>query len=234
MNKIKIYLTVTAVLAFLFRASPVWAQPPWSPGERDVPASQPAAGPATQPATQQAPPKSFNRAGKVEAFAIVQGFLGSSETSSENIPGGGAEFDDTAMFGFGLGVNLTDHINLNMEVTFGSTDLTLSAPGFTSATSSMDTTSFLFNVDLNMLKTRFTPFVTTGLGVMDFNGDFNENDQFVEVETNFSYAFGGGLRWDINNKTFMKLLYRRMFTKLSKFSSPHEFDTIGLYLGAKY
>ncbi len=60
----------------------------------------------------------WSRKGKGEIFALGQ-YMGGDTTSSS---GATAEIDDTVAGGFGFGYNFNDHLNLNADLFFSSTD----------------------------------------------------------------------------------------------------------------
>ncbi len=142
----------------------------------------------------------FSRWGKTEVFGVVS-FMGGDETSGsvEGIDAT-AEFDDSIVYGIGIGGNLDNHLNLNTEFLFGSTDVEGSALGITLED---DETLFIWNVNLdyNILKKALTPLVSGGIGLAHLSGD-------IVGGTDFTYNFGAGLRWDLKNNVFIKGMYR--------------------------
>jgi hypothetical protein len=72
-----------------------------------------------------------------------------------------------------------------------------------------DATLFGGNVNLNynVLKRRFTPVITAGLGFRNYSAsDLNETDPAVNV--------GAGLRWDITDHFFIKAVGGVTWTEL--------------------
>jgi opacity protein-like surface antigen len=166
----------------------------------------------------------MGRAGRMEIFAVGQ------VTSDDSTTGMGLtiELDDTAMGGVGLGYNFNDHINLNTAVYFGEIDITGTASPWYRVESDSSLWSWELNLDLNVLKTSFTPVLTAGLGFFSFDGDF---DGFDFGETDFSYNVGVGLRWDVADHLLLKLLYKPTWTKLEDTDSSIRFDTVSLSIG---
>jgi len=151
------------------------------------------------------PAQEWQRKGKGEFFGAFQ-LMNGDETRCSEIT---LKLDDTALYGFGAGYNLDDHFNLNTDFLFGSTDIKYGY--FENELADADIFAWDVNLDYNILKERLTPFATVGLGFMNFSGsaygfDFNETD--------FSYNFGAGLRWDVAKNIFLKAMYRWTFTKL--------------------
>ncbi|MBI5676564.1 MAG: porin family protein [Nitrospirae bacterium] len=166
----------------------------------------------------------WSRKGKGEFFVFGQSM------SSDAVTGLGIELeiDDTIVGGFGVGTNLTDHVNLNTELFFGSTDVT--ARGFGSSING-DTTLFGgdFNLDINILKGRITPLITGGIGFINFNGDYDGGSSFQE--TDFSYNVGGGLRWDITDHFLFKAMYKATWTTMEDSDESLRFDGANVNIG---
>lgn len=169
----------------------------------------------------------FSRARKHELFAVAQHFLGDGAT--DNGSGVKISFHDMTGGGFGIGYNVTDHFNYNLELLFGGTETKFEL-GATSLEEDTTVIGFNFNFEYNLLKSRMTPVISGGFGLLDFSLSGKIGDLEIR-ETDLSYGFGGGLRWDINDKFFMKLVYRTRWTELRDFSDMHRFDTYNLYFG---
>ena len=166
-----------------------------------------------------------SRKGKSEIFILAQSMSGDKTTGL----GVSTEFDDTIVWGVGYGANFNDHLNLNTDLFFGSTDIT--GGGF-GETIEGDTTlvGWDLNLDYNILKYKITPMVTGGIGFISFNGDFGASaSDFSEVD--FSYNIGGGVRWDVTAHFLIKLLYRATWTNLKDSDDSILFDGISLSLG---
>lgn len=165
----------------------------------------------------------WSRKSKREFFLTGQ-YMGSDTTTHLGVA---LEFDSTTVGGLGVGLNLNDHLNLNSDLFIGSTDFTANGLGLTSK-DSCTLVGWDVNLDLNMLKTRFTPMVTVGFGFISFNGDHHGGNF---KETNYSYNLGGGFRWDVANHFLIKALYRATWTELEDAKDTILFDGISLSIG---
>ncbi len=158
-------------------------------------------------------------------------FLGGQVISSQDITFNDAlgtvttKMDTAGLGGFGLGYHLTDNIALRGDFMFGGTTFYSTGPdiaGRLAQDAFIQTASF--NLDWNILKQRFTPFLTAGIGYQYFSVEL-VNAPPVETcwwdpwwgwvcgfekpthnETDFTWNVGGGLRWDMNNRFFLKAL----------------------------
>jgi len=65
----------------------------------------------------------YSRSGKGEIFGIIQMVDSTDATwTMFGIPHYGVELDSTNIYGLGIGMNATDHWNVNMDLLFGSAD----------------------------------------------------------------------------------------------------------------
>ncbi len=148
----------------------------------------------------------WSRRGRIELYGMAQSMSGDS-TSDTDLGVMSLKLNTTSVIGLGYGTNFSDHLNLNMDFWLGSTNVTGEALGVTV----QGDTSLLgldFNLDINLLSRRFTPLVTGGVGFIKFSGDV---EGFPFSETDLSYNYGGGLRWDATDHLLFKVIYR--FTK---------------------
>ncbi|RKZ52534.1 MAG: hypothetical protein DRR16_27725 [Candidatus Parabeggiatoa sp. nov. 3] len=172
--------------------------------------------------------ESANRQGKTEGYLIFQPTSGDSIGSDSFFE---QKTDDTTFIGFGMGVNgKNGGLNLNTEFVYGSTNILyeFSDGRGTSETAKSWDLSILgasLNADYNFLKSRLTPFLTAGVGWYYFSFDIPGGYDILLAGSEFSYSVGGGARWDITDKFFMKGLYK--MTSTSSFS----FNGISLNLG---
>jgi opacity protein-like surface antigen len=165
----------------------------------------------------------FKQRGSGEIFCIFQQMSGDS-TSGMGIS---LELDDFTAFGFGYGYNFNNNFNLNFDMFFSSTDVTSSDY---STTTEIDSSiwGYDLNLDFNILQNQFTPMITGGIGFINFSGDVVG---FIFNETDFSYNFGVGFRWDVTDHFLIKGLYKSTWTKLKDTDQKIMFDGIGLFLG---
>ena len=148
----------------------------------------------------------WSRKGKGDLYAFGQ-YMSNASTTGSGIT---LEFDQTIAGGLGLGKNINDNLNLNLEFFYGSTNFT--GKGF--GASVHGDTSLLgsnLNLDINILKSRFSPLITGGIGLIMFDGDVKG---IPFSETDFSYNVGGGFRWDVTNNFLIKAIYRATWTNL--------------------
>jgi opacity protein-like surface antigen len=177
----------------------------------------------------------WSREGKTELFGTIQ-MIGSEEIrySFPDAPPINLEIDSTAIYGIGYGYNLTDHWNFNMDLLFGSADTDVKILDTTAETEDMDYIRFDINLDYNFWKSRFTPLVTGGIGIMDFSIDTTAVDVGDVDEGNFSYNLGAGIRWDIEDNLLLKVMYRSTWTELDDADDELQYDSFGLSIAYMY
>ena len=135
--------------------------------------------------------------------------------------------DDTIAGGLGVGFNFHDYFNLNIDIFYGSTDLTKETwQGV--ATSTADLCGMNFNLDYNILKQRFTPVLSGGTGFIYFNGDV---EGYALEEADFSYSVGAGFRWDIADHFLIKGIYKFTWIELDDADSSLMFEGVNLSIG---
>jgi opacity protein-like surface antigen len=149
----------------------------------------------------------WSRKGKGELYFLGQSMSGDTASGL----GITLKLKDTYAGGFGFGINIIDYLNLNWDLIFGSMDITGKAQNIQINSSRGMIWGMDVNLDYNILKFKFTPLITGGLGFLGFSGSF---DQFSFSETDLSYNLGVGFRWDIARHFFTKVLYRATWTKL--------------------
>ncbi|MDM8558186.1 outer membrane beta-barrel protein [Candidatus Parabeggiatoa sp. HSG14] len=173
-----------------------------------------------------------NRHGKTEGYLIFQPTSGDTIGSSSSYGiSSEQKTDDTTFIGLGIGVNGTKGgLNLNTEFVLGSTNILYEfsdGRGTTETAKSWDLSILgaSLNADYNFLNSRLTPLLTGGIGWYYFSYDIPGGSDILFSGSEFSYSVGGGARWDITDKFFMKGLYK--MTSTSSFS----FNGISLNLG---
>jgi len=171
------------------------------------------------------------RYGKGEFFAFVQNIDG-DENTLDSFPIK-AEIEDTFIGGLGFGYNVNDHININSDIWFGPSDINIIFP---LAEFEVDVSLFgmNFNVDYNLLKKRFTPLVTGGIGFIylyEYGGGDPAN--FInDSQASVSYNLGAGFRWDIYHDLMIKAVYKYHWTEFDDFKDKIKLN--GFYLGIAY
>lgn len=170
----------------------------------------------------------WSRKGKKgEVFIFGQSMSGDTTTGL----GIKIELDDNIAGGFGFGSHLSDNLSFNWDTFFGSKNVTGTATINKKIVKVKGDTSLLginLNLDFNLLKERFTPLITGGIGFINFSGDVKG---FPFDETDLSYNLGGGFRWDATDHLLIKAIYRATWTKLEDTDKSVQFDGIALSVG---
>ena len=175
----------------------------------------------------------WSRKGKSELFGTIQTMA--SEKVEYSYPDGlpldvlpvKFDMDSTYLYGFGFGYNLSDHWNINTDLLFGSADTDVKIIDVTVETAEMDYVLWDINIDYNIFKSRFTPLVTGGIGLMDFGIDTTTHAGKVH-ESNYSSNLGAGVRWDIRDNLLLKVIYRSTWTEVNKADNDLRFDSVSL------
>jgi opacity protein-like surface antigen len=177
----------------------------------------------------------WSRKGKHELFGMIQQ-MGSEEIkySFTDILPVTLDMDSAAVYGIGYGYNMTDHWNINTDLLFGSADSDVKIVNTTAETVDMDYVLWDINVDYNIRKSRFTPLVTGGIGIMDFGIDTTATGIGEEHESNFSYNLGAGIRWDVKDNLLLKVIYRSTWTELDDANDDLQYDSISLSVAYMY
>jgi len=143
------------------------------------------------------------------------------------------EMDSTYIYGFGFGYNFSDHWNLNTDMLFGSADTDVKIATDKVETSDMDYILWDINVDYNIWKSRFTPLVTGGMGLVDICVDTTTSAGDVH-ESNFSYNLGAGVRWDVRDNLLLKVIYRSTWTNVHNADNNQRFDGFSVSLASMF
>jgi opacity protein-like surface antigen len=167
-------------------------------------------------AAASASAEDFHRSQKFETFAVGQ-WEGADKSGILNF---GKDFGG----GLGVGYNLTDHFNVNVDAVFSKVSVG------NGATIAPDTTHIrgCANLDYNIFQGPLTPFITGGIGVNNYDGS---QGTFKLSKSELEYKVGAGLRWDINKVLFAKGLYR---TAWSDIRNSERFHTVSIMLGVKF
>jgi opacity protein-like surface antigen len=97
----------------------------------------------------------------------------------------------------------------------------------------MDYILWDINVDYNIWKSRFTPLVTGGIGIMNISIDTTTDAGNVH-ESNFSYNLGAGIRWDIKDDLLLKVIYRSTWTEVHNADNDQRFDGVSLSVACMF
>lgn len=170
----------------------------------------------------------WSRKGKIEFFGTFQA-MGSEKVkySDPDVLPVTLDIDDTYVYGFGFGYNLSDHWNINTDLLLGSADTDVKIVNVTVDTEDMDYILWDINVDYNIWKSRFTPLVTGGIGLMDFSIDTTTSVGKVN-ESHFSSNLGAGVRWDIKDNLLLKVIYRSTWTDLDDADDNPRYDSLSV------
>ena len=177
------------------------------------------------------PTKREERAKRPEFYLLGQYWHAQSTSSrSVTVPttsGGSAtgdlgfKFDDTGLFGLGIGYNFNNNFGVNAEFSFGYPNYTVTFLG-----SSLSGEAFMhsgnFNVEYNILPGPITPFLSGGIGYLYLDSQVPSGPTSVYCFWDYwwGYACTGstptyrntylnlnasaGFRWDIGESFFFK------------------------------
>jgi opacity protein-like surface antigen len=169
-----------------------------------------------------------NRTGRTEVGASFM-FLGGESTEESGVS---VSEDDWSMYGFNVGYNYNEYLNINTEFVFGSIDVDASGlPAGYDVSGDQDTFIWLVNLDYNILNKPLTPYVTGGIGYGHSSGDVTYTTPYgigkiSADDSGFAYSLGVGGRWDITDNIFAKVAYRIVWD-----DSGDDRDGIGVSVG---
>lgn len=185
-------------------------------------------------------------------FYLAPQITDSKDLQFEN--GATANLEQDSSLGFGVGYNLSSHIELALEFVSNDTNYTSTAipedPAESPVTSrgSIYTSTINFGFTFNFLTTPFTPYVTANLGstYIDsgvYTGNVGSGCWWYPyygyicgpvaqtyTSTELSYGAALGLRYDFNRKLYMKGEARKSFIDMGNSNTP-DFDTLRLIFG---
>ena len=168
----------------------------------------------------------WSRKGKTEIFFLGQQIDGGSTGADELGISFDIEVDSTFVWGLGMRHNYNNHLNLNRDIWFALTDIESVIFG-TPLKAGSDLIGMDFKLDYYILKNRFIPVVTGGIGFIYYDGDFGfSGSNFSQTE--FYYNFGAGVRWDIGDNFFVKALYKFTWTDLEATDDMLRLDGVSL------
>ncbi len=165
--------------------------------------------------------QSWSRAYRSELYCVVQ-VMGSDKVTALS-RSGEVDIDTTTLYGVGMGLNFTEHFNVNTEIMLGWMDVEERSSYWGGNVIEHDNDSvYLWNVNLdyNFSKGRLTPFVSAGAGVLGYNGD----DRLHEVH--FAGNAGAGIRWDMTDHFAVRVMYRSTWWEIENGDSPFQFDGV--------
>ena len=145
-------------------------------------------------------------------------------------------FDDGFAGGIALGYGFSKNIRVEGELAYQENDVdTGSYNGDTENDLDSDVTSLalLCNSYYDFENSSsFTPFITAGIGVANINVSTPIGDA---EDTVFAYQVGGGVAYDITEKTALDLTYRYFATEdPSDYGINAEYASHNFYVGLRY
>ncbi len=152
----------------------------------------------------------WSRNRRYEVFAEIQDLSGDTASGSFAGLSLSTNMDDAAVFGAGIGVNLTRRININVEVLHGSTDTQIDSSILPRYYSDTDYWFFNANLEYYLFRGPVTPVVGGGFGIAKFEGKLSPAAPFKESEFSSNYILG--IRWDVRKRIAFKILYQSMKT----------------------
>jgi Outer membrane protein beta-barrel domain len=172
-----------------------------------------------------------SRAGHAEFYLLGQ-YWHAESTSSHNVtvpttagPTAtgdlGFRFDDTGIFGIGLGYNINKYLEVTGEFSFGYPNYTVSFLG-----SSLSGEAFMhsgnFNLEYHILPGKFTPFISGGIGYLYVDSQVPSGPPSAYCFWDYWWGYtctgstptyhntllnlnaAAGVRWDIGEMFFLK------------------------------
>lgn len=160
-------------------------------------------------------------------------------------------YDDSAVFGFGVGWTINDHFEVRMEFDYVSADYRAEWGDYW-LSGEMWMNNGRINLDYNFVAGPLTPFATVGIGYHYFDTGIPTGPGgyycwwdywwgyvctgYVETYDEFDLALnaGAGLRWDISDHLFMKAQALVNWIDMGNGANwPHQLE-ITCHFGAKF
>lgn len=198
----------------------------------------PPAGTTAAGRTPLLPAQSSDRTeGREFSFLIREFTAPDLEVKQIYVPGYGTydgvlHIKNTATYGIAFGYSLSEHLNINLDLSYGKSDFTADWGPYVITGKGELLTSNL-NIDYNLLKRRFTPFVSGGIGYMHYNTNVPSDETtwygwwdewwgvggvYGSTPTHHTSAFtwnaAAGVRWDVNSGWFLKASYQVLWSKV--------------------
>lgn len=166
------------------------------------------------------------------------------------------EFDDAWSFILGGGYHLNDNLYIGGEVTFSNADFTGYGEDPETGEPSvlnqdLKEWGLLVGIEYNILKGPITPYVSAGLGFTYLETAVPDGDpEFICVpgywqwwcywaypvysNWSFTYYAGAGVRWDINDRTVLRLSYKSNWIDFPSVESSPRQDVFSLTIGGRF
>ena len=185
-------------------------------------------------------------------------FVAAFQNGTSNDVDGGSSIDVDSVFGWGLtlGWNWNSHLNTSYRLTVTNPDYTaILVPENTEIPTQTlnyraSMGSHQINVVWNFMNKSFTPYIQAGAGITVFDSNVPNSPPVTGCwwdpwwgyicdttwstykKTSFSYNFGLGLRWDVNNALFFKGVYNKQWMSVK--SGNVSFDLFSLEGGLMF
>jgi hypothetical protein len=161
-------------------------------------------------------------------------------------------WQDSGMGGFGIGYAINDFWTITAEFAFGAAPYQATWAD-TTLSGQMQMSSGSLNVEYNILPTRFTPFVAGGFGYYYFDtgvpsgppgywcwwnswwGGYYCTEVIPTYNaTEFALSGGGGVRWDISSRIFLKGIGGVTWVNMGSGSGWSPIVRAGIEIGGKF
>jgi opacity protein-like surface antigen len=194
--------------------------------------------------------ETFTRAQKQDIY-LVFGAIGSKQidykTASGLVP---ISMDTTYLGGIGFGYHFSGKLSLRFETLFGNTTFRGKGPASgTSREVAMD--SGMINLDWFILDRPVSPYITAGIGVQYIEAQLSNvsvptaywdpwwgytvtSSYPTYSETDFVPSLGIGVRWDVNDRFFLKASVDSSWINYVNVSDTSHQIKYGLTFGAVY
>jgi opacity protein-like surface antigen len=171
---------------------------------------------------QPAVASDFHRAGMFDLGGVFQGTFGDTVKGNINGTEGDLELDDLFAGGVNFGYHITDYLRVSTDLLGTEADLRFKSGGV-ELHEDAPAAIWTVNLDYYILPTRFTPFLSAGVGLLSMDNRYNDDwccccypdhNEIDVSEVDFLWNLGAGLRWDPMDHLYIKLAYRLSGTEL--------------------
>jgi opacity protein-like surface antigen len=199
-------------------------------------------------------PANANRWGTSE-FYLGGSYVSGGTNQLEDAPVT-LNFDDDWNFILGGGYNLNDNLYIGGEMSFASTSFTGIGEDPETGEESrlnqrLEQWGLLVGIEYNLLKGPITPYLSAGLGFTYMETDVPGGDlelicypgywQWwcyyaypIYSDWFFTYYAGAGIRWDVNDRTVVRLSYKSNWIDASGLKTSPRQDIFSLTIGGKF
>lgn len=174
----------------------------------------------------------ITRSKRWEVFATGNwSYGGDTGLRSQSLP---SAVDFKSFYGMGLGVgyNLSDNFNVNVNGAFGTVENKATRNGAV-LRGEANEMKWDIGLDYNLLKSRFTPVIGAVIAIDYFSDDETIGGQrFSYQQSTFGLGGGAGFRWDISSHVFAKAMYRYTYNMgLDKFEDDMSVHSVTVTFG---